>query len=369
MSTKRDYYEVLGVSRDSDGTVIKSAYRKLALKYHPDKNPGDEQAEEAFKEAAEAYAVLSDREKRARYDRFGHQGAGAGGFGGFDPETFGDFSDILGDLFGFGGRRRRPGGPQGGADLRYDLEIDFEEAAFGVEPSLRIPRLERCDTCSGSGSADGSAPSPCATCGGHGQVRMSQGFFTVARTCPNCHGEGQVVSSPCSDCGGAGRREKERELQIKIPPGVDTGSRLRLNGEGEHGVRGGPPGDLYVVLHVRDHERLERDGVDVFDEAEISWPLAVLGGKLRVETLHGEELLEIPPGTRHGEVLRLRGQGIPRLNGSGKGDHCVVMALRVPKARDLDPETLEHVEALATQEGVAPKEQRSVLDRVKDLFA
>lgn len=369
MTTKRDYYEVLGVVREADGSVIKSAYRKLALQYHPDKNPDDPQAEELFKEASEAYSVLSDAEKRARYDRFGHQANGGPGFGGFDAETFGDFSDILGDLFGFGGgRRRRRGGPQAGADLRYDLEIDFVEAAFGIEPALRIPRLERCETCEGSGSSDGSAPNPCQTCGGHGQVRMSQGFFTVARTCPNCHGEGQVVASPCGDCRGAGRREQERELKIKIPAGVDTGSRLRLTGEGEDGVRGGPSGDLYVVLHVRDHERYERDGVDVLDEAEISWPLAVLGGKLRVETLHGEELLDIPPGTHHGEVLRVRGKGIPRLGGSGKGDHCVSIELRVPKARDLDPETLEHVEALATHEGVAPKEQRSVLDRVKDLF-
>ena len=335
---------------------------------HPDRNPGDSAAEERFKEAAEAYSVLSDGEKRSRYDRFGHQAAGGGGFGGFDPDVFGDFSDILGDLFGLGGRRRRRGGPMAGADLRYDLDISFEEAAFGCEPTLRIPRLETCESCSGSGSADASGPDPCATCGGQGQVRFSQGFFTVARTCPNCGGSGSVIRNRCPSCSGAGRTEQEQSLQVRIPAGVDEGARLRLSGEGEHGQKGGPPGDLYVVIHVEEHEVFGRRGADAFSELVVSYPQAVLGAEIEVETIHGPAKLTIPSGTRHGDLLKLRGKGIPRLNGSGSGDHHISVAISVPRARDLDAEDLKLVQELAARFGDSVREERKMFHRVKDLF-
>jgi molecular chaperone DnaJ len=366
MATKRDYYEVLGVARDAKVQAIKSAYRKLAVQYHPDKNPGDAAAEGRFKEAAEAYAVLSDPEKRGRYDRFGHQATGAG-FGGFDAEVFADFSDILGDLFGFGGRRRtRRGGPTPGADLRYDLSLSFEEAAFGAEPTLRIPRLEGCAACGGTGSAGKSAPETCTGCAGHGQVRFTQGFFTVARTCPRCGGAGSVVRDPCGDCHGRGRVEKERSLVVKIPAGVDEGARLRLAGEGEHGTRGGPSGDLYVVIHVEDHETFQRRGADVLSEVSISWPKAVLGATVEVDTLHGAVTLEVPSGTRQGDLLTLRGKGVPRLAG-GVGDHHVSIVIDVPRGRDLDPEQRRQIEELAEKLPDAVQE-RSVFRRVKDLF-
>ena len=370
MTNRRDHYEVLGVPRDATVAAIKSAYRKLAVKHHPDKNPGDAAAEESFKEAAEAYAVLCDPEKRSRYDRFGHQGVGgaAGGFRGFDAEVFGDFSDILGDLFGFGGRRRtRRGGPTPGADLRYDLTLSFEEAAFGAEPTLRIPRLETCATCSGSGSAGGSRPETCSGCGGHGQVRFTQGFFTVARTCPRCGGEGTVIRDPCSDCGGRGRVEKEHSLTVKVPAGVDEGARLRLAGEGEHGPRGGPAGDLYVVIHVDEHEIFQRHGYDTVSEVVVSWPKAVLGAEIEVETLHGPARVQVPSGTRQGDVLPVRGKGIPRLNG-GVGDHHVAIMIDVPRARDLDPEQRRQVEELAANLPDGVRAERSVFRRVKDLF-
>ena len=368
MAGKRDYYEVLGVARDAKEQEIKSAYRRLAVKYHPDKNPGDAEAEAKFKEAAEAYAVLSDSAKRSRYDRFGHQAAAGGGFGGFDAEVFADFSDILGDLFGFGTRRRaRRGGPAPGADLRYDLSLSFEEAAFGAEPTLRIPRLETCSKCDGSGSADGSAPETCPGCAGHGQVRFTQGFFTVARTCPRCGGTGSIIRAPCSECGGRGRVEKERSISVKVPGGVDEGARLRLSGEGEHGLRGGPPGDLYVVIHVEEHEVFERRGVDVLSEVVISWPKAVLGAEVEVDTLHGKASLPVPSGTRQGDVLALRGKGVPRLGG-GIGDHHVSIAIDVPRARDLSPELRRQVEDLAEKIPDGMAQERSVFRRVKDLF-
>jgi molecular chaperone DnaJ len=369
MSGKRDYYDVLGVERGAADADIKSAYRKLAVQFHPDRNPGDSVAEERFKEAAEAYSVLSDPQKRAGYDRFGHQAPGAGGFGGFDADTFGDFSDILGDLFGFGGRRRtRRRGPSPGADLRYDLTLSFEEAAFGAEPTLRIPRLETCDECTGSGSADGGGPQSCETCGGHGQVRFSQGFFTVARTCPNCGGSGAVVRNPCSSCGGRGRREQEHSLQVKIPAGVDDGSRLRLSGEGEAGVRGGQRGDLYVVIHVEDHELFHRQGADVYAECSISYPQAVLGAEIEVETVHGPQKLTVPPGTRQGETLSLRGKGVQRLGSSGQGEHHVSILIDIPRARDLSTDELELVQGLAERFGDEVRHESKVLHRVKDLF-
>lgn len=368
MPTKRDYYEVLGVSREASNQEIKSAYRKLAVNFHPDRNQGNPEAEERFKEAAEAYAVLSDAEKRARYDRFGHEAA-AGGFGGFDPSIFGDFSDILGDLFGFGfggGRRRTTGIP--GADLRYDLKIRFEQAAFGDELTIRVPRLESCETCSGTGSRDGSLKT-CPTCGGQGRVRYSQGFFSVAQTCPHCGGQGQMVTDPCRECRGQGRVEKERELTVKIPAGVDTGLRLRLRGEGEHGLRGGPPGDLDVVIHVEPHERFQRDGPDVYERRELSYAQLVLGTQLEVKTLHGTEALRIPSGTTPGHEFRLRSQGIERLRGSGRGDHVVHVALKVPKLKSLSEEEVELLRRLAELEGSEVADTHGVLGKVKNLFA
>ncbi len=369
--SKRDYYEVLGVGRDAEPRVIKAAYRKLAVKYHPDRNPDDGEAEALFKEASEAYAVLSDFEKRRRYDRFGHQGLGGGGPGGFDPDTFGDFADILGDFFGSGfgdifGRRRR-GGPRPGADLRYELALSLEEAAFGVDKTLEIPRLETCGSCSGTGGAEGSQPISCSACGGRGQVRVTQGFFAVARTCPQCRGEGSIVSDPCRDCRGAGRVEKRRQVGISVPAGVDTGTRLRRAGEGEHGPKNGPPGDLYVDLVVLEHESYERFGADVMGVVEVTYAEAVLGAKLKIETLHGEEVLEVPAGTRHGAQFRVRGKGIAHLGGRGRGDHVARVEIVVPHPKDLDDERIELLQRWAEEDGSELRERR-VLDRVRDLF-
>jgi molecular chaperone DnaJ len=366
---KRDYYEVLGVEKNAGAQEIKSTYRKLAVRYHPDRNPGDKEAEERFKEAAEAYEVLSDGEKRARYDRFGHQAVAGAGSAGFDPTIFADFSDILGDLFGFGGGRRSgAGGMTRGSDLRYDLTLTFEEAAFGTETKLRIPRLETCPRCSGHGGADGAAPAVCPACGGRGQVRYSQGFFTVARTCPQCQGEGRVITKPCQECGGEGRVERERSISVKIPAGVDTGARLRLSGEGEHGRHGGPPGDLYVVLAVRPHKRFRREGATVYSQLTISYPQAVLGASLEVDTLRGKAPIEIAAGTASGRELRLRGQGIERLDGSGRGDQVVAVEITVPQPRDLGEEEVQLLRRLAELRGQPVREEKNMLDRVKNLF-
>lgn len=366
-----DYYEILGVARDASAAEIKGAYRKLAVKYHPDKNPGDTKAEERFKEAAEAYAVLSDPDKRARYDRFGREAVGGGGAAGFDPSAFSDFSDILGDLFGFGsvfGQGQRPGGPVPGADLRYDLSISFEEAAFGVTKSVEFPRLETCESCSGTGGAGGKPPVVCKTCGGHGQVRFSQGFLTVARTCPNCRGEGRTVSDPCPDCHGEGRRERRRKLEVRIPAGADQGNRLRVSGEGEDGRRGGRRGDLYVVMNVQPHERLHREGAHVLSLEELGYAQMALGAEVTVETLHGPETLTIPAGTKPGQQFKLKGKGIPRLGSSGKGDHVVEVTVRIPKSSELTDEQRALLVRLAELEGRPAKADRGVLDRVKDLF-
>ena len=374
MSTKRDYYTVLGVSREASAKEIKSAYRRLAVQFHPDRNPDDKEAEGRFKEAAEAYAVLSDPDKRARYDRFGHGGVSGGGFGGFDPTTFGDFADILGEFFGmgfgdlFGGRRGRRGGGEAGADLRYRLHLTLEEAAFGAERRLKIPRLETCAECSGSGSAENSGSSTCTTCGGYGQVRMSQGLFTVARTCPQCRGEGQVITDPCKACRGQGRVEKERSIEVKIPAGVDTGTRLRLAGEGEHGRRGGRTGDLYVDIVVDPHDKFEREGPHVFSHLELTYVEAVLGTSAEVETLHGTLPLEIPPGTAFGKQFRLANKGISRLDGRGHGDHIVQVQVTVPHPRRLSDAELDLLRQLAEVQGKEVREDRGVLNRVKDLF-
>jgi molecular chaperone DnaJ len=377
--TKRDFYEILGIDRQANDQQIKSAYRKLALKYHPDRNPGDKQAEEQFKAAAEAYAVLADPQKRSMYDRFGHAGvAGAGGgAGGFDPTIFADFSDIfagLGDVFGFGdifGTRRRRGGPQRGADLRYDLEITFEESATGTETTIQIPREEICDTCKGNGAAPGTSPETCSQCRGSGQVRYQQGFLTVARPCPNCRGTGKTIAKPCQTCRGAGRLARERKLTVKIPAGISTGQRLRLYGEGEHGTAGGPSGDLYVVVHVQEHPFFQREGDDLYCELPISFPTLALGGNVKVPTLNGFQDLEIPSGTQPGERFRLRHKGMPNVSGRGHGDLHVIARTSVPKKLTREQKhLLEELAKTLPQEKVETEgdAEKPFFERVKDIF-
>ncbi|MEA2571623.1 MAG: molecular chaperone DnaJ [Acidobacteriota bacterium] len=367
---KRDYYEVLGIAKGANVDEIKKAYRKLAVKYHPDKNPGDPDAEEKFKEAAEAYGVLSDEEKRAKYDRFGHQGLG--GMGGFDPNQFADFGDILGDLFGFGdffGGGRRRGGTRAarGNDLRYDLTLEFEEAVFGKDVSLDIPRTINCVTCSGSGAKPGTQPVSCTGCGGRGQVRYSQGFFAVARTCPQCGGAGKVIKDPCVTCNGAGRVREEKKISVKIPAGVDEGSRLRVAGEGEAGFNGGPPGDLYVFLSVKEHAKFQRRDYDIHSEESVSITQASLGADLKVETIEGDESLKIPAGTQPNQVFRLRSKGVQFLQGSGRGDHYVHVTVRVPTT--LTDEQRDLLARFAQTQGEIVPEPKGVLDKVKDFFA
>ena len=382
--SKRDYYEILSVERTATDGEIKSAYRKLALKYHPDRNPGDKDAEERFKECAEAYAVLADGDKRAAYDRFGHAGvaSAAGAGGGFDPSVFTGFEDILGglgDIFGFGdlfGGGRRRGGPQRGRDLRYDLEISFEESAQGAETTIQIPREENCDTCKGSGAAPGTQPTMCSMCHGQGQVRTQQGFFTVARTCPQCRGNGKTISKPCTTCRGAGRIAKERKITVKVPAGVATGQQLRLQGEGEAGYAGGPSGSLYVVIQVQEHEFFRRDGMNLFCEVPVNFTTVVLGGEIEVPTLDGMETVKVPESTPTGTTLRLRGKGMPDVNGRGRGDLFATVQVKTPKK--LSKEQRQAIEQLAK---VLPKdkfeprkrddehqEERNLFDRVKDMF-
>jgi molecular chaperone DnaJ len=379
--SKRDYYEVLGVIRTSSDGEIKSAYRKLAMQYHPDRNPNDQGAEEKFKEAAEAYAILADGEKRGLYDRFGHAGVSSSSSGGFDPSTFRGFEDIfgnLGDIFGFGdlfGGGRR-GGPQRGADLRYDLEITFEESATGAETTIQIPRQEACETCKGTGAAPGSSPTVCSQCRGQGQVRCQQGFFTVARTWPQCRGAGRVVSHPCQACRGNGRISRERKITVKIPAGISTGQQLRLQGEGEAGLAGGPAGHLYVQIHVQEHEFFRRDGQNLFCEIPVNFTTLALGGEIQVPTLDGWETVKIAEGTQTGTTLRLRTKGMPNVSGgSQKGDLFATVQVQIP--RKLNKEQRRLVEQLAKE---LPKDkfdprpredeqdERNLFDRVKDMF-
>lgn len=334
MSEKRDYYEVLGIAHTAEPAEVKSAYRKLAVKFHPDRNPGDKAAEERFKEAAESYAVLSDPEKRAQYDRFGHQGVGGQPFTGFDASIFGDFADILGNMFGFegifGGSRGRSG-PERGSDLRTTLTLGFDEMASGSERTIVVPREEACEACGGSGARKGSRPESCRACGGRGQVRVSQGFFTMVRSCPQCGGAGQVIADPCEACSGAGRIERRREIKVSIPAGIEDGLRLRVAGQGEGGHRGGPPGDLYVVVRVEAHERFERDGANLHIEADVSAFLAALGTRLDVPGLAGNESIDVPAGTQPGDTLTLRGKGLPRVRRAGRGDFIVHFKVVVPR--------------------------------------
>jgi len=373
-NNKRDYYEVLGVAKDAGDAEIKSAYRKQAIKYHPDKNPGDKEAEEKFKEAAEAYGVLSDKNQRARYDRFGHSGvgtsaasAGAGGFGG---AGFPGFEDILGDLFGFndifgrGGRSRQV---QRGADLRYDLEISLEDAAQGVKTKITVPRLENCLGCQGSGAAPGTSPVNCPTCNGAGQVRYQQGFFSVSRTCSYCRGTGKTIKDPCQECHGEGRISKEKTLEIKIPPGVDTGARLRVQGEGEAGVGGGPAGDLYVVIIIKEHPVFQRQDNDLQCVVSVTFSQAALGAEVTVPTLDGEETLKIGEGTQTGKVFRLKNKGMPALGGRGRGDLFVAVNVITPTS--LNKEQRKLLEELAKFDTKAPVHEKGLFDKVKDIFS
>ena len=374
--TTRDYYEVLGVPRTADDAEIKSAYRKLALKYHPDRNPDDKAAEERFKEAADAYAVLADPTKRGRYDQFGHAGVGASG-GGFDPTVFSDFGDILGglgDLFGFGSGGRH-GGVRRGADLRYDLDITFEEAASGTDTTLQIPREEPCGTCDGSGSQPGSSPEQCSQCRGRGQVRFQQGFLTVARTCPRCGGIGRVIARPCQTCRGNGKVTRERKLTVKIPAGIATAQRLRLTGEGEYVGRGGQPGDLYVVIHVAEHPFFRRDGDDLLYEVPVSFPTLALGGEIQVQTLTDTTAIQIPKGTQTGTRFRLRGRGMPNVGGRGHGDLYVEVRTAVPNRLSREQTTLiKQLDATMPDRvhdpvsAGATDEERPFFERVKDIF-
>jgi len=380
--SKRDYYEILGVSRTATEVDIKSAYRKLALKYHPDRNPGDETAEERFKECAEAYAILADTEKRSAYDRFGHAGvSAAAGAGGFDPTIFADFGDILGglgDIFGFGdlfGGGRRRGGPQRGADLRYDLEITFEESAGGAETTIQIPRHETCETCHGSGAAPGSSPTVCSQCRGQGQVRFQQGFFTVARTCPQCRGAGRVISKPCHACRGAGQVARERKITVKIPAGIASGQQLRLQGEGEAGSGGGPSGSLYVVIHVQEHEFFRRDGLNLFCEIPVNFTTLALGGDVEVPTLDGSEHVKVPEGTQTGTTLRVRGKGMPDVAGHGRGDLFATVQAQTPKKLSKEQRhLLEQLAKALPKDKFEPRpredehDERNLFDRVKDMF-
>ena len=370
---KRDYYEVLGVARTANDQEIKSAYRKLAMQFHPDRNPGDSEAEERFKECSEAYAVLSDSSKRANYDQFGHAGVNGGAVQ-FDPSIFNDIlSDLFGgDFFGFGdifgaGSGRRASRAQRGADLREDLTLGFEEAVFGVKKEISYKRHEVCDSCGGSGAAAGKTPTTCTQCGGRGQVRYQQGFFTVARTCPACGGAGTVIMDPCKTCKGQGRVLRQRTKEIEIPAGVEDGMRVRLAEGGEAGQFGGPHGDLYVVLHVKEHPFFSREGNDLHCVLPISFSQAALGTELKVPTLDGEHNLKVPEGTQSGATFRLRSKGVPVLNGRGKGDLFVEVRVQTPgKLTKREKELLQELDSLRRVEN--KPEQRTLFGKVKDIF-
>ncbi len=376
---KRDYYEVLGVGRQAPEAEIKKAYRQQALKHHPDRNPGNKESEEKFKEAAEAYAVLADAGKRARYDRHGHAGVGGSqGFSGFDPEVFADFEDLfggLGSIFGapfgdlFGGGRGR-GGRRRGSDLRYDLKIEFLEAVAGVEKEIQVPRMEGCTECRGTGSKTGHRE-PCRPCGGRGQVLQRQGFFALSQPCGACGGAGQVVQDPCAACRGDGRRRQVRRLRVSIPAGVDTGMRLRMGGEGESGPQGGSPGDLYIVLQVADHPLFRRDGADLALEVAVPISTAALGGAIEVPTLEGPSRLEVPAGTQPGAVFCMRGRGVPRPDGGPRGDLYVSAAVRVPaRLSRRQREAFEKLREVEEPVGPAARvRDKDLIDRVKDIFS
>jgi molecular chaperone DnaJ len=370
LAHKRDYYETLGVSRDAGADELKKAYRKLAMKYHPDRNPGDKSAEERFKDASEAYQVLGDPERRAQYDRFGHAAfEQGGGFGGFDFSAAGFediFSDIFGDFFGTSRGRGRTRS-QRGEDLRYDLEIRFEDAVFGTERVINVPRLMGCEACSGKGTKGGAARATCNACRGTGQLRFQQGFFTIAKTCGQCGGQGTVIKDPCRSCGGSGVTQKTQSLNIKIPPGVDAGSRLKLRGEGEAGRNGGPSGDLYVVIEVEQHPLFARQGNDILCEVPISFPQAALGAEIEVPTIEGKVKTKVAAGTQSGTLQRLRGKGVPDLRGSGRGDQLVRLVVETPRKLTARQRELLEEFARSSGEEVNPL-SKGFLDKVKEMF-
>ncbi len=368
---KRDYYEVLGVARDCDDSTLKSAYRKLALTYHPDRNPNNREAEEKFKEAAEAYAVLSDPQKRAAYDRYGHQGVNGSGAAGFDPSAFGGFEDILGDLFGFGDIFGRRGGntrrAQRGEDIRYDLEISFEDAMRGIAADLQIPRMEACARCHGTGGEPNGGMVTCATCGGRGEVLYQQSFLSIRKTCPTCNGRGKVVRQVCTQCRGEGYHRTEKKLKVNIPAGVDNGTRLRLAGEGNPGPAGSQPGDLYVVIKVAEHPVFERRDSELHCTLPINIAQAVFGAEIQIETFDGSQTVKIPEGTQSGATFRLRNLGVPQLNSRARGDLYVHVDVQVPKKLTREQRRLfEQLKEVLPVEN-APHE-KSVFEKVRDFF-
>lgn len=369
MSPQRDYYEILGVDRNSDDSALKSAYRKLALMYHPDRNPNNPEAGEKFKEASEAYAVLSDAEKRARYDRFGHAGlGGGGGFGaGFEAPGFADLSDLFGGLFGFASGSGGAAGPMSGSDLVYRMEIAFRDAAFGVAAPIAISRLEPCDPCRGSGAAPGSHPKTCPACAGRGRQRLSQGFLVVTRPCSRCGGDGKIIEKACADCGGEGRRRGKKELSLQIPSGVQSGSRLRLTGEGDAGPNGGPAGDLYVVLTVAEDEVFTRENDDIVVRLELPFPTLVLGGDVEVPTLEGPEKMAVSPGTVVGEELRMKGRGMGRLSRGGRGDLIARVDVHVPESPSREEKDLLRQYAELT--GAPVGRGKSAFRKAKKIFS
>jgi len=369
---KRDYYEVLGVVRTASEQEIKSAYRKLAMQYHPDRNPGNHEAEEKFKECSEAYSVLIDSEKRERYDQFGHAGVNGGGGAGFDPSNFQDFSDIFGDIFSdffgvnVGGGRGR-GRVQRGGDARADLTLTFEEAAVGKKTQVKVRRYESCETCHGTGAAAGQGPTVCTMCGGRGQVRYQQGFFSISRPCPTCQGAGRVISDPCTKCKGELGAMREKTLDVSVPAGVEDGTRIRYQEQGDAGPQGSPPGDLYVVLHVKPHAFFEREGKDLFCSVPISFSQAALGTEIVIPTLDGEHKLKVPEGTQTGTTFRIRGKGVPVVQSSGKGDLFVKVRVQTPAK--LSKKQRELLEQLAESSQLENKpEPRSLFDKVKEIF-
>ena len=372
---KRDYYKVLDVARDASEADIKKAYRRLAMKLHPDRNPGDKSAEEQFKEVKEAYEVLTDAGKRAAYDQFGHEGLdaqrGAGGGPGFNPgEAFGDiFGDVFGDIFG-GGRRGGRSQVFRGADLRYELELDLNQAVFGASVEIDVPKLSECETCHGTGAAKGSNPIQCETCHGSGQVRVTQGFFQLQQTCPRCRGTGKIIKNPCDTCLGQGRVRRTKKLAVKIPPGVDNGDRIRLSGEGEAGRNGGPAGDLYVEVHVRPHDIFEREGEHLSCEVPVSFVTAALGGTVIVPTLDGQVSLKIPAETQSGRVFRLRDKGVKPMRGGSRGDlFCKVMVETPVKLSSEQKELLRKFESsLKADEGRHTPREEGFFEGVKRFF-
>ncbi|MDX9762394.1 MAG: molecular chaperone DnaJ [Desulfomonilia bacterium] len=354
--TKRDYYEILGVSRSASAEEIKKAYRQLALKNHPDRNPGDHEAEARFKEAAEAYEVLRDADKRRMYDQYGHEGLRGAGFRGFSnfDDIFSSFSDIFGEVFGFSsGMRSQRRRPARGADLRYDASITLEEAYRGTETELKIPKVETCDRCQGTGSEPGTSPEPCGICGGRGQVYRTQGFFTISSTCAHCRGTGQVIPKPCKVCRGSGTITREKQLKVKIPPGVDTGATMRISGEGEAGELGGPPGDLYVFIEVKQHETFVRHGDDLYLETTVPFVQAALGATIKIPTLDGPEVdLALKPGTQPGDIYTVRDKGMKRLRAGGHGSLNVGVKVEIPRKLSKEQEELLRRFAETTQDTV-----------------